>query len=837
MKETIIYIPRANEAEMLRTFAKFNKNTFAVRVLNTLGLSSLMLSRIGAKVSRPNISTEFEAFIYKSILRNREKIYFTGSTIDDAKNIRDAINNLRSLVIDDSLWFNKLSNSPFKEKNIDLYEIYIEYLEVLNKKEYIDSKMILREAIIKGIALEDIEFITFDEFIYSPNELLLIKKASNNNYKRMSFFSFLGIDEKESIPFKVQECHGEYNEVLNVIDYINKNNLKLDECLLVVTNNKYSSIIDDFSSNLNISVTNSIGRPLKESIAGRLLKSLLNWNTKGMNGLTALQDVFSYLDKEKIKEAIDINDCEEKGKNISSKILNQLITYMGNLKISFDKNKNEEKLLEFHTAKFNSKELYSEYLDKLVHEIEQGYSYIIDNYLTVERFDEASAKNKVVRFLEQYYFSDKEEYISDILETSFNASLSKPQALHVVTLDNALEALRPNVFILGMSADFFPGVSNESYVVLDSEYTLVDPNNNLTKAKKTINKLNTLSNLLDIASKLGIKINMSYSSYSISDVKSKNKASAIYDYDTYDNVIDYSTNPYINKYVSSYLNGMLINPSITRNPIDQEFMINPCDLFKGYNSLSPSSLEAIYLEPSEYTFFLRNILGITSPEEKDPLDFSDAAGFGNIIHEALEGFDRSEMTKKMLLDHGDDIFDNYALKHYGSDKEYQRRRMKIMLTNAYSMVKGHHSNSELVLNGEIEGISFYGRVDRIERTDDGFAVVDYKTGKVKHKIKNPYTFVQGIIYSNLYNNSDNPGEASTIKFDYLKSKTIVEFKNDSKVLESLMNNFKNKVSKLDFDMNYLSYYHIIRGFDSNPSNPSAPKEKFIIEKKKKEKGV
>ena len=68
-----------------------------------------------------------------------------------------------------------------------------------------------------------------------------------------------------------------------------------------------------------------------------------------------------------------------------TKILNQLITYMGNLKISFDKDKNEGKLLDFHTAKFNSKELYSEYLDKLVHEIEQGYSYIIDNYLKVFR--------------------------------------------------------------------------------------------------------------------------------------------------------------------------------------------------------------------------------------------------------------------------------------------------------------------------------------------------------------------------------------------------------------------------------------------------------------------
>ena len=818
-KEKIIFIPSANETELLRTFARFNKNTFGVRILNTLNLASLVLSKANSLYNIPNISSEMEVFIFKKILTDRSKYYFQGDTILDAKNIRSAIFNALSLVLDFDDVKKSLDKSLFKDKNIDLFNIYNEYKSHLERNHYIDLSTIISDAIKLGHSLDEYEFITFNEFLLTPNEERLINVASGNNYKSMSFFSFFGIDEKESIPFKVQECHGEYNEVLNLISYISDNNIPLDNCLVVVTNPKYQSIINDVCKNLNIDMTSSLGMPISQSKAGKLLKALVNYNTYGMHGLDAIKEVFRYLDYNKLALSLDLDDSLDK-----YEVINQLIKYMGDLKLSFDKESNDDKLHYFNQAIFDKREKYTNYLPKLVKEIELGYSYIIDNYLDVgTNYLELEAKNKVVKLLEQYYFKDKEDYINIILASQFNSSLSKPKALYVTTIDKALLSLRPNIFILGMSSDYFPSKVSESYVILDSEYDLINPLNNITRVNKTKMQIDSFNNLISISNKLGININVSYSSYSVSDVKGKNISSIIYDYPKKD-IVDYRTNPYFNPYFDSYFKGLNIEPMVNRHPLDDNFSCDINEIFNDKNMLSPSALESIFLEPNDYKFYLQNILGITSDAENDPLDFCDAAGFGNIIHEALEGFDRNKDSIDDLLNRGDRVFNNYSLKHFGADMEYQRKRMKKMLKNAYNMVLGNHYKSEYKLSGEISSIPFYGRCDRIEINDGKLKIIDFKTGSPKHDIKNLYTAVQGIIYARLLS-CEVGYTVSSFSFYYLKSRTIFDFESNSEKEDKLFLDFKEMVSKMKFDINKLEYYSIIRDLSKKTSSLTYKEEK------------
>ena len=94
VNEKIIFSNDMNETELLRTLSKNGHNTFGVRVLNDVEICSYILVQNGKVMNGRYISDKEETFIYLNIINSK---------LDDAINLRDAINSLRDSILLDSL--------------------------------------------------------------------------------------------------------------------------------------------------------------------------------------------------------------------------------------------------------------------------------------------------------------------------------------------------------------------------------------------------------------------------------------------------------------------------------------------------------------------------------------------------------------------------------------------------------------------------------------------------------------------------------------------------------------------------------------------------------------
>jgi len=144
--------------------------------------------------------------------------------------------------------------------------------------------------------------------------------------------------------------------------------------------------------------------------------------------------------------------------------------------------------------------------------------------------------------------------------------------------------------------------------------------------------------------------------------------------------------------------------------------------------LSYSQISMYQTCPLQYKYSY--ILNIPRPP-------SHALSFGITIHDTLRDFHSQKMFDKEVS--YEDLIKMYEKNWqplgYEDEKHRQERfeSGKELLKDYYEKHKDDKKplGLEKSFNIRIDGIKFYGRIDRIDSLDDGVEIIDYKTGKTK----------------------------------------------------------------------------------------------------------
>lgn len=173
--------------------------------------------------------------------------------------------------------------------------------------------------------------------------------------------------------------------------------------------------------------------------------------------------------------------------------------------------------------------------------------------------------------------------------------------------------------------------------------------------------------------------------------------------------------------------------------------------------------------------------------QEDP---TEATLMGNFVHDVLENFyirnadERNSETAKLIASQlwengwrervtpwvrGDDSIKMFRWKSWWCIENLWKIENPLLV---------EPSGLEHELNGEIGGVKIKGFIDRFTKSENGFTISDYKTGKTPKKNWLSDKFFQLLVYSHLLD-STGVGKATEIELLYLKD----GIKYDHKVTE------------------------------------------------------
>jgi DNA helicase-2/ATP-dependent DNA helicase PcrA len=231
----------------------------------------------------------------------------------------------------------------------------------------------------------------------------------------------------------------------------------------------------------------------------------------------------------------------------------------------------------------------------------------------------------------------------------------------------------------------------------------------------------------------------------------------------------------------------------------------PLGLDKEYLDLVKEKLEKFHISPSsisnwlscENKFFYHNICKIPGLP-------SAPTSFGQLLHGTLEHIVEG-VNLQPSSDEINSIVDNVFLKyqhrfhplHRATYKRYAKVVIETYLTN-YPILKRPIYTEKYLTTSLSNGVRINGFIDRVDQTDNGYHIVDYKSNKFAEKLEafedeqnigNGY-WKQGAIYKRLI--IDNFPEIKNIRlsFDYLTLNKRVEFD------EVSTENFENWLSTI-----------------------------------------
>ena len=839
MKEKIILAPGCNGTELLRTIAKFGKNTIGYRVLGSLELSKLALMKSGLSMTGDYLTSREEPSVIFSFLK--EISYFKSASYADAENLAKALHTLRNLVTadEDAEIKNTLLKGEFKEKNEAIYDVYHRYMTELTKAGKIDSIGVIRKALSEADPF-DAEFIILQEYPLQPIDEALIKKLSGGNIQEINVTNLFAMAQGDRLPITYTEGYGTINEVEDIFDYIYKNKVALDECVIAFPGGPaYPQIFFDLSKHHNIPVTYGSGIPIVNSYPARLLSLLSAWDTLGNHGIDSIKKIL-------FSEAFDINKYEEKlnlKDDISKADRNRICEMAGNLRLSFDKETNDDRLSNYKDTlekeltaaqkSGNRKEIKSiektletfNYVAILAKEFERGFAGFFDEYAVMRPAPalaiDKSARQVISDSLNAYTLyaagEDINAIVPQILSKTVNSENSREGSIHLTGISGAMACMRKHLFVCGLSASEFPGSPTENYLLLDDDLMLFDTKNVPTSQNRVLQNKENLDNLLKLAEYINAEIRMSYSGYDLAEIKDKNPSSVLFNYyvkenpgkemDDFKKAIrkaeffdgDISNERLIGK---EYAKGNRIEASYIEASLNSEgdFM---------NREWSPSALEIFFQCPRR--FYLSRILGIPEDEIDDPLEVCSAADFGTMAHSMMENLADCKIEKADFMKACDDMFEKFLKGRppiNRMDADLKKKDFIDMMSEAYDQ---EISIGNDVLSAEEEyhfthptGIRLHGYPDRVEKDSDGNCIIaDFKTKrKIEHIENDINTCLQVVIYAWLCEQAGI--DIKRCDYRYLRKNQMISCVYDDAIKESLdekMKAFKYALENNEFPSN------------------------------------
>ena len=845
MQECIVFAPGANNSELLRTMARYGVNTIGLRIMSSIELAKYLLMKSGVSVTEEFITSREEPSVFYSFLNDVG--YFSAASFADAENLAKALNSARSLISvdEDENLKATLERGEFSDKNKAIIDVYEKYTEKCRQDGRIDGIGLVRQAVGSGHAIVDADFIVLREFSLTPLDKALLVVASGGIYREITLPELLKKDTKELSRVTFTEGYGQINEVKDIIADIYSKGLPLDKCVVASTSpSAYAQIFYDLSCQYGIPVTYGCGVPISNSCPARLLKLIYEWKTSGYYGIDSLRRIIlsDAFDRKELAKKLHIND------GMSRKDIDEIVNMAGSLRLSDVHTVNRNRLekldlkinneLEYAEAKTNQKAIDDarrkkqvfHWIEVLASELEKGCSVFTKKFARIRaehdgstgidgRIDQ-SALRVITESLDAYeryaHNGDIDEIIPEILNKTVCSENSREGYLHLTTITGALSAMREHLYICGLSSAEFPGSPTENYLLLDSDLLLLaDTDTAPTSTNRVRRNIKSLDDLLDTAVTLDTEIHLSYSGYSLSELKDQNPSSALFA--IYERMHpDTSTDDFRNELRdASYFSSDISSDRIIAQKYSEgeEFKYEMLCSDKKTSewcldkAWSPSSLSIFFQCPRR--FYLSKVLGIPENEPDDPFEVIGANGIGSLAHKMMEYLAEKPCSRDEFLQKAGESFDAILMErppmHKAAARDLKREFLQMM---GFAFDKDPHN---AVLSAETKythahssGIKIHGYLDRVEETPDGrYIVVDFKTGRNVQHIEDDFdTCMQVIVYAWL---CEQEGiDISECEYRYLRKGRTVKCKYDNDMkdrLDDLLGYFKQSIESNEFPRN------------------------------------
>lgn len=818
MKQQIIFAPQLSGTDYLKSLAMFNKeniNTFGVRVMNGLELARYMLQASGYVIEQDFVTNNnLAAILY---LKTKNISYFSNYTYKDVYDLLISVNDLRKCIPynERDEIHNKLPTDLFVKKNEAVKQFYDLLVATLKENKLIDEIGIIRLAIEKGMALDNFEFVRYEEFILTNLEEALLNKADGKVVEPIKF------DNGDKLNISTYlKAFGQNNEIEWILKYIYDHNIKFDECLIAATDvTQYAKILSNYQATIGFPLIIGNNESIFDTASGRLYSLLLEWEDNHFH-LDYLQKVLGSrdFDIEKFKKVLEMPE------NFDDFVANSQLSYferlsfdkiieaVGDLEIGFsnpDNNRDrfndyasliETKYKEDSNNPYNQRDyVIVTFVYRIKEIFEQGISFLLEQFTVIDENNEAVEMNALKNIILVLSYHDRfgvpnEEILRFLKSVAIGNRKPKPGHLYITSISSAISYLRKHLFIVGLDSKVFPGKVSEDPIIFDRDYECFGIKD--ASSRQMNENKNDYHALIKFAKTLGVDIHLSYAYYNSQTTKEQSASSVVFE--TYkeekndDKVTIVTLNDEYNTNKDKFIKteffdndlfpiskvGQVLkyNTKLVPNQIKSEETkeVSANDLI-GYKGLSASAISK-FIE-CEYEFYLNVLLHINQEKDTNIYEIIPDNDLGTLIHSVMEEF-TPKMDKSDFVNIAIDKFNEYMICHPTDNKHGEAKALadfQDIISSAYDMeaksgLPGVLKEEDLFAIHKKSGIKIHGLPDKVEQFSDGrFRVVDYKTGKsIKHFANKPESMLQGAHYAYIIENGKNPLN------DYGKKKISVD---------------------------------------------------------------
>lgn len=757
MQERILIAP--NGTELLRTLARNGVSTLGLRVMLPAELALFALMRSGQPLEQRITAADEETALICRFLP--EIPYLAGASYRDAQNLADALRTLRLQITsadERGAVADGLAGSTFTEKNAALLDVYDRYMLAMQHENAVDAVGLVRLAAEHADPLTA-EITVLKEYPVTPLELALISRLSGGAYQRRSLPALFQAAEKPLIMPQITEAYGAANEAEAVFGAVFAQHLPLDQCTVAVTDAAvYAPLLFELACRYEIPVTFGCGLPITLSWPASVLRDYQSWLTGGHCGIDALHALLysAAFDREQF--------CADFG--IEKKALHSFIRTAGSMRLSADRSVNQKRIADFRDSAERDEALIAQ-LTAVFVDFGMDCAGLIRKYAKTRKnafaAADSAARQKISDTLEKFTAmtgKPAETVIPELLGRRICAENSREGALHVTTVSGAFTALRKNLFVMGLSAELFPGTPAENYLLLDHELSAFGE-----QAPTSFNRIKqtqtALTDLLHTAAALDVRTALSYCGYDTAELRENNASSVLYrlyletggtDEDAFRRAVRQVG--YFSQHTAgmteigcAYLHGETVAGTA---PAPEE----TADAAGLITALSPSTIEHFLKCPKLFCY--ETVMGLSIPEPDDVFQVIDPRTLGTLVHEAMEYCCGRQAAHEDFMANAEQVFARFMTERppmNPQDAEVAHSRFRKAAENGFYAVAGMQIDAaEEELHTEYEcGITVNGRPDAIARLADGtLRILDYKTGAKLERTENDVvSCIQVMMYADM----------------------------------------------------------------------------------------